>query len=148
MSRSVDLFIQSTLSIDELATTIGRHLETTLAPGPAQDSWVLADEGVEAVLRSHPYVDDAELRLSHYPYALSASVANDVRLQDASATALLRRVADRLQRGEGLAVLLVLDLQYRDRASQPPAADTSQPPAPDTSQPASALTSTTNGAVE
>lgn len=124
MSRSVDLFIQSTLPIDELADTIGRHLEKTLAPGPAADSWVLSDSSVEAVLRAHPYVDDGELLLSHYPYALSASVPNDVRLHDAPATELLRRVADRLQRGEGIAVLLVLDLQYRDRTSQPAAAAT------------------------
>jgi hypothetical protein len=119
MSRSVDLFIQSTLSLDELAATIGRRVEKTLAPGPAPDSWVLSDNDVEAVLRAHPYVDDGELLFSHYPYALSASVANDLRLQDAPATDLLRKVADRLQRGEGIAVLLVLDLQYRDRASQP-----------------------------
>jgi hypothetical protein len=119
MSRSVDLFIRYDQSIQELAAAIGRLMEKELTPGPRVDTWVLQEGDVEVMLREHPYVDDGELLLSSYRFALSGSVPNDVRLQDAKTTELLRRVADRLHRGGGVPVLLVLDLQYRDRAPSP-----------------------------
>jgi hypothetical protein len=116
MSRSVDLFIRHDQSIQELAEAIGRLMERELTPGPGADTWVLREGEVEVMLREHPYVDDGELLLSNYRFALSGSVPNNVRLQDAKTTEFLRRVADRLHRGGGILVLLVLDLQYRDRA--------------------------------
>ena len=128
MSRSVDLFIQSSLPIDELAPTIGGLIDRQLSPGPSTGSWVLSDGESEAVLRAHPYVDDGDLPFASYRYALSASVANGVRVQDAPVTDLLRRVADRLQRAGGMGVLMVLDLQYRDRPGAAPAP--AQDPAP------------------
>jgi hypothetical protein len=121
MSRSVDLFIRYDQSIQELATMVGRLMERDLTPGPGVDTWVWQDGEVEVMLREHPYVDDGELLLSSYRFALSASVPNGVRLQDAKATEFLRRVADRLHRSGDIPVLLVLDLQYRDRT---PAAKT------------------------
>ena len=139
MSRSVDLFIQYRDPIDELAALVGRVVDRPLVPGPAPESWVLRDGGAEALLRVHPYLDDADLPFSGYRYALSASVPNDVRVQDAPVTELLRRVADRLQRGEGLSVLLALDLQYRDRptdtASPTPSASLTPSASPTPSAP-------------
>jgi hypothetical protein len=125
VSRSVDLFICYDQSIQELATAIGRLMEKELTPGPGVDTWVLQEGDVEVLLREHPYVDDGELLLSSYRFALSGSVPNDVRPQDAKTTEFLRRVADRLHRGDGVLVLLVLDLQYRDRA--PTASPTESP---------------------
>ena len=122
MARSVDLFIRYDQSIQELAEAIGHLMDRELAPGPRADTWILRDGEVEVMLREHPYVDDGELLLSSYRFALSGSVPNDVRLQDAKTTEFLRRVADRLHRGGGILVLLVLDLQYRDR---PPSSGTS-----------------------
>ena len=43
-------------------------------------------------------------------------MGNDVRPHDTPEAALLRRVAQRIQRGPAWPVLLVHDLQYRDRA--------------------------------
>ena len=122
MSRSVDLFIDVAVPIEELAAKLGDLAGVTLTrvADAADDAeggehWVLEDGSVRAVLAAHPYVDDGELVFSHYRYALSARVANSARPQDAPETFLLRRLADKVLHGAGLPALLVLDLQYRDR---------------------------------
>jgi hypothetical protein len=131
MSRSVDLFIDADAPLEEVAASLSKLLGSPFAEGPGSRTWLLREGTVEAVLSCHPFVDDGELLLSRYRYALSARVANDVRIQDAPETALLRHVADRVQRGSHLPALLVFDLQYREqggRASQRPTS-----PAPESS---------------
>jgi hypothetical protein len=115
MSRSVDLFIDADAPIDEVAANLGELLGSPLAEGPGPRTWLLQEGTVEAVLTCHPFLDDGELLLSRYRYALSARVPNTVRVQDAPETALLRHVAERVLRGSHLPALLVFDLQYRDR---------------------------------
>ena len=133
MSRSVDLFISTPEPLDQVATEVGRLIGRGLARMADPDRWLLEEDGVAAVLAAHPYTDDGNLFFSHYRYALSARVGNSSRPQDSAEAALLRRVAHRLQSGSKWPVLLVLDLQYRDRdardegAGQPPPADQGEP---------------------
>ncbi len=115
MSRSVDLFIDAGLSLDELAEGVGRQAGSPLALEPDGRSWRLTDGEVHAVLSENRYRDDGDLSLSHYRFALSVRLPNDVRPHDTAEASLLRRVAQQIQRGPGWPVLLVHDLQYRDR---------------------------------
>jgi hypothetical protein len=115
MSRSVDLFIESDLPLDELAGALGGHVGTPLAAEPDGRGWRLTEGAVEAVLAEHAYRDDGELIFSRYRFTLSARLANEVRPHDTAEAALLRRVAQLIQRGPAWPVLLVHDLQYRDR---------------------------------
>ena len=78
---------------------------------------MLQEGDVEATLAEHPYCDDGDLPFSRYRFALSARVPNDVRPHDTAEAALLRRVAQQIQQGPAWPVLLVHDLQYRDRRS-------------------------------
>jgi hypothetical protein len=116
MSRSVDLFIDTDLSLDELAEGVGRQVGSPLAVEPDGRGWRLSDGEVHAVLSEHRYRDDGDLTLSRYRFALSARLPNDVRPHDTAEAMLLRRVAQQIQRGPGWPVLLVHDLQYRDQA--------------------------------
>ena len=126
MSRSVDLFIDADIPIGELAAELGRLTDLSLDPRPDSAEWTLEEGEVRATLAEHPYVDDGDLLLAHYRYALSCRVTNGVRLQAAPETALLRLVAEALQHKSEMPVLLVLDLQYRDStASTAAAADRS-----------------------
>ncbi len=127
MSRSVDLFVDASQPIDEMAATLGDLMDSTPVKDPTS-GWVLTDGEVEATLVEHPFVDDGDLPFSHFKYALSARVSDVVRLPDSPAAAYLRRVADRIQRGLGWPVLLVLDLQFRDRSGPTSAAQSAPPP--------------------
>jgi hypothetical protein len=129
MSRSVDLFIDADIPIGELAAELGRLTDLTLDPRPDAAEWILEEGEVRATLAEHPYVDDGDLLLAHYRYALSCQVTNGVRLQAAPETALLRLVAEALQHKSAWPVLLVLDLQYRDTTASTVAAAAS-PDAP------------------
>jgi hypothetical protein len=124
MSRSVDLFIDADIPIGELAAELGRLTDLTLDPRPDAPEWTLEEGEVRATLAEHPYVDDGDLLLAHYRYALSCQVTTGVRLQAAPETALLRLVAEALQHKSARPVLLVLDLQYRDPTASNAAAAT------------------------
>jgi hypothetical protein len=115
MSRSVDLFIDAGLSLEELAAELGRVLGTPLAAQPDQAGWLVQQGQVQATLAEHPYGDDGDLLFSHYRFALSARVANEVRPHETAEAAFLRRVALKIQQGPGWLLLLVHDLQYRER---------------------------------
>jgi hypothetical protein len=116
MSRSVDLFIDAEIPLEELAGALGRHTGTQLVPEPDQTRWVLEEGNIRATLAEHPYGDDGDLLFTRYRFALSARVSNDVRPHDTAEAALLRRVAQKIQQGPAWPVLLVHDLQYRDQA--------------------------------
>jgi hypothetical protein len=65
-------------------------------------------------------MDDDDLPLRTYAWALSCRVDDGRRLNDAPETVMLRLVADGLH-GRGITTLLVHDLQYRDRPAAPAA---------------------------
>lgn len=127
MSRSVDLFIDSPKSIEELAAEVARLTQLALTPGAVPGTWSLVEGDVHAELRAHPYVDDGELVFQRYRYALSARVREDIRLAASAQAALLRQVSESLHQAQ-MATLLVLDLQFRERAGAKVAA--AEPPAP------------------
>jgi hypothetical protein len=109
---------------------VGRQVGSPLAVEPDGCSWRLTDGEVHAVLSEHRYRDDGDLPLGRYRFALSARLPNDVRPHDTPEATMLRRVAQQIQRGPGWPVLLVHDLQYRDRpvaASRGAAAGASGP---------------------
>jgi hypothetical protein len=118
MSRSVDLFIDADISLDDLAGALAQHAGTPLVPEPDQASWVLQDGETRATLAEHPYGDDGDLLFTRYRFALSARVSNDVRPHDTAEAALLRRIALKIQQGPTWPVLLVHDLQYRDQPTR------------------------------
>ena len=115
MSRSVDLFIAAGagLTLDDVAGAIGSQCEIRLRAEPEESRWVLEEGDMRAHLSRHRYVDDGELLLSQYPYAVSSRLAAG-RPQDSAEAAWLRRIGHRLQETSGWSVLVVLDLQYRD----------------------------------
>jgi hypothetical protein len=118
MSRSIDLFIDADQPPDELAAALGRVLGSGLEKDSASGAWLLRQGDVQAILTEHSFADDEDLPFTRFRYSLSARVANTVRLQDAPATVVLRRIADLTQRQLGLPVLLVMDLQYRDQPAE------------------------------
>jgi hypothetical protein len=115
VSRSVDLFIRCEQTLAELAESVRRITGLPFEADLSEGTFVTRADNFEAVLHEHGYGEDG--LLSRYRYVLSAAVGDGVRLQEAPATVMLRLVADQLQRQGGWSVLLVLDLQYRDRAS-------------------------------
>jgi hypothetical protein len=115
MSRSVDLFIDADIPLDELARALGRHTGSSLTPEVDQARWILQEGDTRATLAEHPYGDDGDLPFSRYRFALSARVSNEARPHDTPEAALLRRVAHQIQQGPTWPVLLVHDLQYRER---------------------------------
>ncbi len=114
MSRSVDLFIDLEPPIESVVDEIQRRSELKFQPGELPGTWSLEEGQVHAELHAHPYVDDGDLLLGRYRWALSCRVDSGVRLADAAETALLRVVSEALQKA-GVPVLLVHDLQYRER---------------------------------
>jgi hypothetical protein len=115
MSRSVDLFIDVDASLDELADGLGRLVGTRLVAEADRPAWLLKDGEARAVLLEHPFRDDGDLLFTRYRFALSAQVSKEARPYDAAEAALLRRVAHTIQQGPAWPVLLVHDLQYRER---------------------------------
>jgi hypothetical protein len=117
VSRSVDLFISSAAPLEELAATIIARTGLT-ADGDAGDG----DQGValrtgdlRAVLHEHRFVDDGDLFLTRYRYALSMRTTAAGHVGLSLETARLREVAVALADHP---VLLVLDLQYRAEAGE------------------------------
>lgn len=114
MSRSIDLFIQCTKPIDEIAAELARLTGMDVKPGSLPGTWSVDEDSVHAELRAHPYIDDGDLILERYQYALSSRVPNETRLADSAEAALLRLVSEALRK-VSIPSLLVHDLQYRDR---------------------------------
>lgn len=125
MSRSIDLFIQCPKPIEEVASEVARLTGMDLEPGDLPGTWSLDEESVHAELRAHPYVNDGDLVLERYQYALSSRVSNDTRLADSSEAAMLRLVSEALRK-VSIPSLLVHDLQYRDREISGEAAATTE----------------------
>ena len=115
MSRSVDLFIDSPRPLDELAQELARLTRMTLSPGPSPETWSFQEGDLHAELRVHPFVPDRELAFDRYRYALSTRVAEGARPSDSAEASLLRVVSETIRK-EGMASLLVHDLQYAEPA--------------------------------
>lgn len=115
MSRSVDLFFDMEPPVEAVASELGRLTSFVLTPGEVPGTWLLEEGQIRAELHAHPYIDDGDLLLSRYRWALSCRVATGVRLADAAETTLLRLVCEALLRAR-IPALLVHDLQYRDAA--------------------------------
>jgi hypothetical protein len=132
MSRSVDLFIDADVSLDELASALGRQTGAPLVAEPDHASWRLQDGETHAILAEHPYGDDGNLLFTRYRFALSARVPNEARPHDTAEAALLRSVAQKIQQGQvSWSVLLIHDLQYRDHEGpRRPAAGAAGPEEP------------------
>lgn len=113
MSRSVDLFIASSLPIEALAEHLRARTGAQLTPTTDPARWRMVDGSVTADLYEHAYVDDGELWLSRYRYVLSTHMADGIGLLDSSEVLGLRHLAQVLHDPPHLSVLLVLDLQYR-----------------------------------
>ena len=118
MSRSVDLFICNPDPLAAVAQTVASVTGFNVEPGES-GVWIVRDGDVTAVLGERRYTDE-ELPLSRYRYAMSAEVNDGVRLQDSPPVALLRRVVEKLQGKPDWMTLLVLDMQYRGAAAEPP----------------------------
>jgi hypothetical protein len=119
MSRTVDLFIDAEMSLEELSGALGQLTGTPLRASDEPAGWLLQEGDTRATLAEHPYGDDGDLLFTRYRFALSARVANDARTHDSQEAALLRRVAQKIQQGPTWPVLLVHDLQNRDRVTAP-----------------------------
>jgi hypothetical protein len=130
MSRSVDLFIESPKPIEDFVSDLARFTRLTPTPGELPGTWSLEEGEVHAELRVHPYIDDGELVLERYQFALSTRVPDRTRPADSAEANFLRVVAEALRKGQ-IPSLLVHDLQYRDRvgaaAAGPPAGGAAAP---------------------
>jgi hypothetical protein len=111
------LFIGAEQTLAELASLVGAITGLPFESGRRDGTFVTREDRFVAVLHEHGHGEDG--LLSRYRYALSASMDDGVRVREAPATVMLRLVADQLQQHGGLTVLLVLDLQYRERAGGP-----------------------------
>jgi hypothetical protein len=127
MSRSIDLFIDAPLELDELAAEITKLTGCELAAVPGRRGLVLRSGDVVAELDDHDFVDDRELLFSRYRYVLTATVASDRSVNDSPQAALLRRIFSAVKADHRYPSLLVFDLQHlMDRSGPPP----SQPVGP------------------
>ncbi|HET9075429.1 MAG TPA: hypothetical protein VFN68_00730 [Acidimicrobiales bacterium] len=120
MSRSVDLFIDLEPPVESAVAEIQKLTPFSFVAGDVPGTWRLDEGDVHAELHAHPYVDDGDLLLGRYRWALSCRLGSGSRPADAPETALLRLVAEALQKG-GVPNLLVHDLQYRERTGVPAA---------------------------
>jgi len=120
VSRSVDLFISSGEPLAQLAQLIAARTGLAVRPDPAVSAGAAAYElsagDLIAELAAHPYLDDDDLPLSRYEYALSLRTTAPGHLGASPEVGLLRRVAAEL---DDRAVLLVLDLQNRASTAFP-----------------------------
>jgi hypothetical protein len=128
VSRSVDLFVSSEEPIEVLAALITARTGLTPVDAPSSDvpfpdpsgSVLLTDGRLTADLHEHRFIDDGDLVLGPYRYALSLRTTVGGHLGVSPETELLRRVAARL---DDHPVLLVLDLQYRAGAGAAPSGE-------------------------
>jgi hypothetical protein len=118
MSRSVDLFIESPKLIEDLVSDMARLTRLTPAPGAQPGTWSFDEGEVHTELRAHPYVDDGDLVLERYQFALSARVRAGKRTADSAEASFLRVVGEALRKAD-IPALLVHDLQYHDQAASP-----------------------------
>lgn len=113
MSRSVDVFIDSSLDLDRLAGELGQLAGASVTSSPEGHHFEWRDGRIAADLAPHHYVDDGALRLSRFRYVLSSRVASD-NLLASPELAMARHVADLARLRLHAPALVVQDLERRD----------------------------------
>ena len=121
MSRSVDLFIDSPLTVDELGKRLAALTRGSSQSASDAGSVELRAGAVTAELAAHHYVDDGALRLSRYRYALSTRFSLAGSLNDCPEVIFVRHVAELVRQRLGAPALVVLDLELRDSGTSIPA---------------------------
>jgi hypothetical protein len=125
MSRSIDLFIDAPLELDQLAEEITKLTGFTFAQVPGTSHLVLQNADVVAELGVHDFVDDRELLFTRYRYVVTAAVGSDRSVNDSPQAAVLRRIFATLKADHRFPSLLVFDLQHLiDRSGPTPSAVT------------------------
>lgn len=119
MSRSIDLFIDAPLDLDQLAEEITRLTGFPFTQVPGTSLYALHNEDVVAELGVHNFVDDRELLFSRYRYVITAAVGSDRSVNDSAQAALLRRMFAALKADRRYPSLLVFDLQHLMERSGP-----------------------------
>jgi hypothetical protein len=114
MSRTVDLFLDSDQPLDRVADQLSELTGNKLVASPDKTHFVMTDGDVTAHLAEHDFLDDDDLPLSEFRYALSASVKGPGDIESAPEVACLRHVNAVLRKDGGLPSLLVLDLERPD----------------------------------
>lgn len=114
MSRSIDLFIDSKLALGDLAHALAVLAGAASAQPATGGAYQLRRGDVVAELRTHDYVDDGTLRLSRYPYVLSARFPDGKSPNDAAEVAFIRNAGDLVRQRMDASALVVLDLEQRD----------------------------------
>jgi hypothetical protein len=126
MTRCIDLFIDATEPLDELAPTLGRLTGVTFVGLVEGSHWALSDGAARALLAEHDFADDRHLLLTRYRYDLFSRV-NAVNFADSAEAALLRRVFAAVRADGRYPALLVFDLQHvLDRTDAPRAPEATQ----------------------
>jgi hypothetical protein len=125
MSRSIDLFIDAPLDLDQLAEEITRLTGFAFAQVPGTLHLTLQNGDVLAELGVHDFVDDRELLFTRYRYVVTAEVGSQRLVNDSPEAALLRRIFATLKADRRFPSLLVFDLQHLiDRSGPTPSAVT------------------------
>jgi hypothetical protein len=125
MSRSIDLFIDAPLDLDQVADEITKLTGFTFAQVPGTSHRALQNGDVVAELGVHDFVDDRELLFTRYRYVVTAAVGSDRSVNDSPQAALLRRIFAALKADHRFPSLLVFDLQHLiDRSGPTPSAVT------------------------
>jgi hypothetical protein len=111
MSRCIDLFIDSSAPLDELAATLGTLCGLSFIGSAEGTHWGVRDGEGFAELAEHDFDDDRQLVISKYRYDLCARVESGTVAEGASAQ-MLRRIFAALKADGTYPVLLVFDLQH------------------------------------
>ncbi len=123
MSRCIDLFIDSSAPLDELAAKLGTLSGLSFVGSVEGTHWGVRDGEAFAELAEHDFDDDRQLVVSKYRYDLFARVESGSASEGASA-AMLRRIFAALKADGTYPALLVFDLQHvLDRVAGRPQPD-------------------------
>jgi len=126
MSRSIDLFIDAPVDLDQMAAEITMLTGHGFAEVPGRRGRVLSTSDVVAELDDHDFVDDRDMLFSRYRYVLTATVPPGRAVNDSPQAVLLRQVFSAVKADHRYPALLVFDLQHLLDRSGPPTA----PPPP------------------
>lgn len=111
MSRSIDLFIDSPLVLDDFASELTRLTGKACVAVPDAPMWVLTDGDVVAELTEHHFANDRNLMLRKYRYCLSARLGPEAQLENSSPQVVSLRAIQAVLRSARYLTLLVWDLQ-------------------------------------
>jgi hypothetical protein len=111
MSRCIDLFIDSSAPLEELATALGTLSGLTFIGAPDGSHWGVRDGEGFAELAEHDFDDDRNVLVSKYRYDLFARVEAG-GVAESAAAAMLRRIFAALKADVRHPALLVFDLQH------------------------------------